>query len=290
MNLFGRAAVRLVRASIVVDRGQRLFDRVRSTLVARFATDEFLEAYNDLAYRTHADYVADSGRFRTELFHWEEEMAARNFPPPPCRLLIGGAGGGREVYAWASRGYEVVGFEPSPALARSIAREAARYPGTQAWIGRYEDLPRLTALDGQSTVDVATLGPFAAVVLGWPTYSHIRHRAVRVATLARLGALTDGPVAISFFLDKQRDTRPQGRLQRLSRRLGLSRPGDTFSPHIGFHHWSTEEEIGAEIREAGLEIVDASYDDRDGRWPWVVGTRRTQEHKGDKRHKEHKEH
>ncbi len=273
MTVLGRLAVRIVRASLVVDRAQRLFDRVRSTLVARFASDEFLEAYNDLAYRRHADYVVGSGRFRAELFHWEEDMAARNFPPPPCRLLVGGAGGGREVYAWARLGYQIVAFEPSRALARSIAAESAGDPGIGVWLGRYEGLPCLQELEGGATVDVAALGPFAAVVLGWPTYSHIRRRSVRVATLARLGALTDGPVALSFFLDKQRDLRATGTLQRLTRRLGISRPGDTFSPHIGFHHWSTEEEIGAEIREAGLTIVDASYDDRDGRWPWIVARR-----------------
>jgi hypothetical protein len=273
MNVFGRLGVRIVRATTVVDRGQRLFDRVRSTLVARFASDEFLEAYNDVAYRKHADYAVDSARFRAGLFHWEEEMAGRNFPPPPCRLLIGGAGGGREVYAWASQGYEIVAFEPSPTLARSIARQATLHPGTQAWMGRYEDLPLLADINSGAPTDVTTLGPFAAVVLGWPTYSHIRRRESRVSALRRLAALTDGPVALSFFLDKQRDLRATGRLQRLATRLGITRTGDTFSPHIGFHHWSTEDEICAEIREAGLEVLDFSYDDRDGRWPWIVARR-----------------
>jgi hypothetical protein len=270
MSLGARVGARLVRATIVVDRAQRLFDGARSGLVARFASDRFLETYNDLAYRRHADYVVDSDRFRTGLFHWEEEMARRNFPAAPGRLLIGGAGGGREAYAWAEAGYEVVAFEASPTLARSIAAQRERYPGIQAWVGRYEDLPMVTSADGGGAVDVATLGPFAAVVLGWPTYSHIRRRAMRVATLRWLASLTDGPVALSFFLDRQRDTRKVGRLQRAARRLGLTRAGDAFSPHIGFHHWSTEAEIAGEIEEAGLRMTDHSYDDRDGRWPWAV--------------------
>jgi hypothetical protein len=270
LNPVERLGVRIVRASILVDRGHQLFDRVRSTLVARFASDEFLEAYNDVAYRKHADYTVGSVKFREGLFHWEEEMARRNFPPPPCRLLIGGAGGGREAYAWASQGYDVVAFEPSPTLARSIERRVAEYPGVRAWLGRYEDLPLLQHIESGATADVTMLGPFGAVVLGWPTYSHIRSRESRVSTLRRLAALTDGPVALSFFLDKQRDIRGAGRLQRLAKRLGISRAGDTFSPHIGFHHWSTEEEIGAEIQEAGLDVIDFSYDDRDGRWPWIT--------------------
>jgi hypothetical protein len=275
MSLFNRLGVRLVRATTLVDRGQRLFDRARSALVARLASDRFLQAYNDLAFEREAYYQPGSEAFRTGLFHWEEDMA-KNFPPPPCRLLIGGAGGGREVYAWALQGYQVVAFEPSEALARSIAGQAALYPGTQTWVGRYEDLPRLRGVDSDVTVDVAQLGPFAAIVLGWPTYSHIRDRAVRISTLRLLGALTDGPVGLSFFLDRQRDSRRVGRLRRLARSLDISRPGDAFSPHVGFHHWSTESEIQEEIREAGLEVAIASFDDRDGRWPWIVARRARQ--------------
>lgn len=273
MNLAGRLAVRLVRATILVDRGQRFFDRVRSTIVARFATDEFLEAYNDVAHRDSAVYTAGSPLFRAELFHWEEEMARRVFPPPPARLLLGGAGGGREAFAWAIQGYEVVAFEPSPALARSMASQLVRYPGMHAWVGRYEELPVLRSIESDAGVDVSTLGPFDVVVLGWPTYSHIRSRAGRVAALRRLAALTDGPIALSFYFDGQRDARATGRLGRLARQLGIARAGDAFSPHVGFHHWSTEEEIRGEVRDAGLEVVDFSFDDRDGHWPWMAARR-----------------
>jgi len=273
MSLLRDAAVRLVRASLVVDRGQRLFDRARSAVVSRFASDGFLESYNDLAYRRHADYVPGSGRFREGLFHWEEEMARRTLPAPPARLLIGGAGGGREVYAFAGQGYAVVAFEPSPALARSIVRESGAYPGTEVWLGRYEELPQLRDVESGAAMDVRTRGPFDAVILGWPTYSHLRTRERRVATLRQLRDLTAGPIALSLFVNRQRDTARPGRLASWSRRLGVSRPGDAFSPHIGFHHWSTEEEVRAEIAEAGLEVVDASWDDRDGRWPWIVARR-----------------
>ena len=273
MNLFQRGAARIVRASVVVDRAQRLFDRVRSTFVARFASDGFLDAYNDLAYRNHADYTVGSARFREGLFHWEEDMARKHLPAPPARLLVGGAGGGREVYAWASQGYSVVAFEPSPTLARAVLAKKAEYPNAQIWRGRYEDLPLLFDVESSASVQIGALGRFDAVVLGWPTYSHIRTRERRVAALRQLDAVTNGPIAISFFLDKHRDARKASRVQTLTRRLGISRPGDAFSPYIGFHHWSTEEELRDEIREAGLEVVDASWDDRDGRWPWIVARR-----------------
>ena len=65
----------------------------------------------------------------------------------PGRLLIGGAGGGREAFALAARGYEVVAFEPSAALARSMVQHAPAGISVEALIGRYEDLPWLTSAD-----------------------------------------------------------------------------------------------------------------------------------------------
>jgi len=273
MSLTARLGVRLVRASLMVDAAVRLFDRARSTLIARFASDAFLDAYNDDAHRKSAVYVAGSDAFRSALFHWEEEMARRAFPRPPARLLIGGAGGGREVYAWAKEGYEVVAFEPSATLARLIAERRGEFPQTEAWQGRYQDMPFVTDLETGARVDLSSRGPFAAVVLGWPSYSHIRGRDDRIATLQCLGRLTSGPIALSFYFDRHRNER-QGRLGRVARRAGLARAGDAFSPYVGFHHWSTEAEITDEVRQAGLEVVDASWDVLDGRWPWIVARRR----------------
>lgn len=274
MSVFEDVGARLVRATLIVDRAQRTFDRARSALVARFASDRFLETYNDLAHRTSSVYVAGSQSFRSELFHWEEEMARRTFPPPPARLLVGGAGGGREVYAWAKAGYEVVAFEPSASLARLIAERRTEHPGTEAWKGRYEDLPMVRDLSNGMAVDLSTRGPFDVAVLGWVSYSHLRGRDRRVAALAQVARLTRGAVVLSFYFDRQRDTRNGGRLSAWSRRLGFSKAGDAFSPYLGFHHWSTEAEILDEVDSAGLEVTDASWDARDGHWPWIAARRR----------------
>jgi len=272
MSLAAKLGVRVVRASLALDHAQRLFDRARSTVIARFASDDFLDAYNDDAHTKSTVYAAGSDAFRSALFHWEEEMARRALPPPPARLLIGGAGGGREVYAWAKQGYEVVAFEPSVSLARMIAERRGAFPGTEAWQGRYEHMPFVKDLDTGARVDLSGRGPFAAVIFGWPSYSHIRGRDHRIAALDCLGRMTSGPIALSFYFDRHRDERP-GRLSRIARRVGLTRAGDAFSPYIGFHHWSTEAEITDELHQAGLEIVAASWDVLDGRWPWIVARR-----------------
>jgi len=87
MSLAAKLGVRVVRASLALDHAQRLFDRARSTVIARFASDDFLDAYNDDAHTKSTVYAAGSDAFRSALFHWEEEMARRALPPPPARLL-----------------------------------------------------------------------------------------------------------------------------------------------------------------------------------------------------------
>src|SRR5687767_14651727 len=48
------------------------------------------------------------------LFDWEEQVVREHFPPPPARVVVTGAGAGREVLALLRLGYDAVGFEPSP--------------------------------------------------------------------------------------------------------------------------------------------------------------------------------
>ena len=57
-------------------------------------------------------------------FRGRKRCFERYFPPPPAHILVGGAGGGREAFALLERGYRVTAFEPSEALAASMAAAA----------------------------------------------------------------------------------------------------------------------------------------------------------------------
>jgi SAM-dependent methyltransferase len=266
----GRAGAVILRATTAIDAAYRMFDRVRSALVTKYASDSVLAAYSDRMYAATSAYRADSPNFREGLFHWEEDMISRVFPTPPGRVLVGGAGGGREAFALAARGFEVVAFDPSHGLAQSMAARAKAVPSVTPLIGRYEDLPRLRHADTNDVADVRELGPFKATVFGWTSFSHIRRRPERVAALRAAAAVTDGPVVISFFLRTAGPQGPERFVQRVGRKLGLAYNGDQFTPYIGLFHKSSREELQAEIADAGLRIEDASYDDSDGRWPWIA--------------------
>jgi hypothetical protein len=266
-------AARAIRATALVDSAFQRYDRVRSVLIARFAPDAVLDAFNDLTYGASGIYKPDATNFRGDLFNWEKEAIARAFPPPPARVLIGGAGGGREAFALADRGYDVVAFDPAPDLARSMAAHASSKGRVSPWIGRYQDLPRLCPVAQQGdSIELRTQPRFHAAILGWTSFSHIRHRSARVRSLREMAAVTDGPVVISFYLARE-PRRSGGR--GLAGRLGLSGSLDQFTTHIGYYHLSTRSELLAEVEESGLDLLLDCYDDSDGRWPYIVVRRRS---------------
>lgn len=269
-TLGDRLLARAIRATMVVDTAARRFDRVRSAFVTRFAPESVLDAYNELTYDATPVYNAGSSSFRQGLFNWEQEMIGLAFPKAPGTVLVGGAGGGREAFALAALGYAVVAFDPSAGLARSMARQAQGNGRVEALIGRYEDLPRLVSARDGSEVDLRARAPFDAAMFGWTSYSHVRTSAARITALRVLGELTNGSVVVSFFLARQGPSHQPGRARRIAQALGFRSNGDSFTPYIGFYHHSTAAEIEEEVRQAGLEVTHACYDDLDGRWPYLV--------------------
>src|SRR4051812_4278985 len=112
-----RRIPRWVRVVLAVDRVGALASRVQQTL-----RDEVLYAWTDADERAHTtaglydsqlQYAEGGDRFSAGLFEWERRAIAT--PPFPSRgtILLGGAGGGREVAGLAALGYRVIAFEPS---------------------------------------------------------------------------------------------------------------------------------------------------------------------------------
>lgn len=271
--MLARLGASAIRATFFLDRAYRWLDRGRSLLVTAYATDEVLQAYNDLTYGATSVYDAANPQFRQKLFNWEANLVKQVFPEPPGRVLVGGAGGGREAFQLASMGYEVTAFEPSAGLAQSMRDRAAQTgAAVEALRGRYEDLPVLRRVESGAPHDLRSGKAFNAAILGWTSYSHVRDTRDRVAALKAFAAVTDGPVVASFFMTRPPAGERKAWKRRLSR-IGRRKDGDEFSGHIGFYHLSSREELEAEAAAAGLVVVDASYDESDGHWPWIAVAR-----------------
>jgi hypothetical protein len=272
VSFVGTIGARLLYATRIVDAGFLLFDRARSELVAALASDRVLDRFNELAYGRSPSYDAADSRFRADLFSFEEQVITELFPKPPGRILIGGAGGGREVFALASRGYQVLAFEPSLPLAQSMRERLGGKP-IEVYVGRYDSLPRLRSLEGAWT-DLDALEPFDAAIVGWGSFSHLRTDRVRVKTLEAFARVTRGPILVSFIGIQKSNAHAGSRAARLRRRLPRRREralGDTFSIFIGFIHKTNEAEVEHLVDAAGLDVVQKSLDEN---WPHVVLRRR----------------
>jgi hypothetical protein len=280
----GRRGLRLILASQALDGAYARLDRLRSRLVLALASDDTLERFNEWTYARAERYAPDSPGFQRQLYPWEDHVIATFFPRPPARLLVGGAGAGREALALAERGYEVVAFEPVHPLATAMARviladgKAGR---VRALRGGYGDLPHLAGADDPSRVEVTGLGPFDAAIVGWGSFSHLRTEALRLHTLRAFGALTAGPILVSFIVVKPpaAASSPRGSSVRRGMLTGLIRrrgrdPDDRFSMRTGYQHPVSEDEVAALAELAGLAVMELQFAGAETYAPYAVLKRR----------------
>src|SRR5262245_833316 len=90
---------------------------VRDETLWAWTSPRLREEVNRLIYARRRTFAPGGSAFERGLFDWER--AATGAPPFPAsgRILLGGAGGGRELAELCRIGYDVVAFEPAPALA-----------------------------------------------------------------------------------------------------------------------------------------------------------------------------
>jgi hypothetical protein len=266
-----RLGARLVHSTTLIDRAYHGFDRLRSLVVLAFASESFLEEHCKLAYGASPSYRADSPEFRRGLFKWEELAVRDFFPAPPARVLLGGAGGGREAYALIEMGYTVVAFDPAPTLAASMREKALReYSASlQAYCAGYEDLPMLRDAPEGQQLDVRSLAPFDAAILGWSSFSHLIDDSARVAALKQFASLTRGPILVSYFSHEPHAAPavsgggPLNALRRRALRHGVA----MFTTAIGYARLLSEEELKGLADRAGLLVVHV---DRERGWPHAI--------------------
>lgn len=160
-----------------------------------------------------ARLYAVSGAGPRGLFDWERAWFAGL---PPGRLLVGGAGAGREVRALRALGHAVDALEPVPTLRGALIEAGA----AQVAVADYGALA--DAVLDRATGPAATLeGPYAAVLLGWGSLTHVLGTAERARLLRACHALCPaGPILASFWLTGSPHAQAPSRAARLGRRLG----------------------------------------------------------------------
>jgi SAM-dependent methyltransferase len=255
--------VRLLRASLVSSgRGLERAARLCGSLAA--STLRMRDLRSDSEHEWGRFYAHDPDIDRG-LFRWEEHLVER-FVRPGDRLLVVGAGTGRDVIALSAKGYKVCGIESAPDAA-SIAREACRTRGIEATIvcGYFED--------------VTLPGSFDVIMFSYLTYGYIPEASRRTDILrkATSALAPGGRIVISCVWNPERRPSRMFGLVKLGARLRGSdwQPEDgdvidpmpTGPPRFHYEHIFIPGEVEREAAAAGLRVV---YDDKSTSDYWLV--------------------
>jgi hypothetical protein len=219
------------------------------------------------AYEKQTGYLPGGNTYERGLFEWEAKMLDSDPFPTSGRILLGAAGGGRELRVLLERGFDVVAFEPNPALRAGAQNVADERRGRAVIDATYADLVR-AAKTKTGPLAGAVAAPFAATILGWGSLTHVLTREDQRALLEAVRACCpSGPVLISFFLRAAtnggaKSDRLRSALRFAFKQLGgQSAPeGLTYEMNGGFVYSYTEEEIHELAFRAGYEVVHLAAD------------------------------
>jgi hypothetical protein len=234
----GKASSRALRAAWAVHGGFWL------GLLDTDARDQATEAFYETWDPAPGDVTSDG------LAGWEAAAVDRWFPDSG-RVLVPAAGAGREVLPLVTKGYEVVGFDPSERLVDLGNRLL-----TSTWCpGALLHAPPDTVPDGVA-------GPFDAVLFGWGGISHVQGRNRRIGFLTDIRAVTvDGAPMLISFLARSDTSRTFGLVRSVAAGVATLRRsdapielGDVVSG--SFDHHFTFDEMADELTAAGFAVAD----------------------------------
>jgi hypothetical protein len=253
----------LVRILLVLSRAMsalwRGFVMIRDETLWAWTSPDGRERTNRAIYARLGTYFPGGATFEAGLFDWERE-ALTHFPPSG-RILLGAAGGGRELAALCQMGYDVVAFEATPALAQAARALASEYPGSQVITASFADVVR-AAHDGSGPLAPHLGGEFQAIILGWTSFSYV-WREQRDALLKALHMLAPRAPVLLSYLEADPDSDGKlakfrsgfRRLLRFSGAPALAEPGDGFQPWMGFYQTLTPEEVRSLACRTGYQAV-----------------------------------
>lgn len=240
-----------VRAYTIADAVQRRIRGVLQTLHQGWwlgiLGDRDFDALAGFQYSRWRQYCNDAYN-ASGLKAWEADAIRDHFPSGGA-LLVGAAGGGREIVALTRVGYRVDAFDCVDTLVE-YCRDALPRLGATARIhaARPGEVP-------------AGLGHYAGLIIGWGGYMHIPGRVRRIAFLQALRRHVDAgaPLFFSFFTrgESSRRLRVTYQIARTLRRIRRSNDeveiGDSLDGT--FDHHFTRDEVEQELAAAGFELV-----------------------------------
>lgn len=206
----------------------------------------------DKFYYDYNKMYLDREYNKSGLRNWEKRALERYFQRSK-KILVIGAGGGREVLALLRLGYEVYGVECHPQLVK-LANELLKEEG-------FTPNVRLISRDQCPKSDKV----YDGIIIGWGAYMLIQGKKQRITFLKDLNARARGrsPILLSFFYrpDATRKKLYFGSIavianiiRRCLGRRDWVEVGDDLAL-TGHVHYFTREEIISELHKGGFELV-----------------------------------
>ena len=248
-----------LRAALAVQRVVASLARWIDMLIGEAAVARVPPSRRDLVttaiYDRHMAYAPGGGQFRRGLHDWEEAAIAQAPFPPRGRLLVGGAGGGREAIALAERGYEVLAFDPSPRLIGQA--RAAVPPGSTCRfvLASYTDLVDAVERRTGPLADALTGFDPDATVIGWGSFAHLWNVEHRAALFRAIRALAPAaPLLVSWHGAMPPPSRVQRALRGRVFRRAATDDAVVFNVHAGYLAGMSEEDLRRLAAATGYRI------------------------------------
>ena len=237
---------------------------VRDAALFALLDDAGQDGLTGWIYSRQATYAPAGGLFEGGLFDWERALIAHPDFPRDGHVVLGGAGGGRELRALRDLGYRVTAFEPSEMLWRSLAQTAAR-AGGEAIQASYADLVRADRSGPLATLFDERVDAF---VFGWGSFSHLLSLEAQRRALHAVRQRWPRAVVLISFLRRSDSPSPPSPGERWLRgatrwllspfdraREGSPDPSRQFFPHAGFVRPLSEDEFRAMAAAAGFQVA-----------------------------------
>lgn len=246
-----------------LNRLTRIFHVVRDSFLWASTKSEQREKINRTIYSREKGYISNGEYFNQGLFQWEKDALTLPLFPKKGRILLGGAGGGREALSLVKKGYEVLAFEPCNNLFQKARSTLQSYSNCEIVCASYQDL--ILAVQSQT-------GPlheklfhqaFDAFIFGWGSFSHLLTEEDRIQILQCIRVVCPtGPILLSFLTPplgrSGRIEQMKPRLKKVLEKITLGTHSDfydAFLPGSGFVHLFTPDEVKTLGRKAGYTVI-----------------------------------
>lgn len=240
--------------------GLRLATSLRDELVLALLPEDEWSRLSSIIFDGETRYHAEEAR---GLYEWEQRLIAAYFPKPPARLLIGGAGSGREARELAAQGYFVALLEPAPKLLREAQESVPKERLLAAVNADYAALAQ-----GKSGLEAGA--PYDAVILGWGSLSHLSPAKAFDLLCALRRAAPSGALLLST-IHFPRVGPKRLALRRFFGRLGFRQAplGELFLAHLGALHLYEADELRALAEQSGYLVLESEHDPLSATWTAV---------------------